>query len=89
MVMLTVNERVQDPMAHAVYVNRIEYDGRALTLTAEAEDGEVLNLCLTPERVAGVDRVACVNNGFYCVQIELVPRPGELKSAYLQLGLFL
>ena len=89
MVMLTINERVQDPMAHAVYVNEIEYDGRALTLIAEAEDGEVLNLSLTPERVAGVDRVACVNNGFYCVQIDLAPRPGELQSAYLQLGLFL
>ena len=89
MVMLTINERVQDPMSHAVYVNEISYDGGALTLKAEAEDGEVLNLCLTPDRVAGVDRVAYVNNGFYCVQIDLLPRPGETQSAYLQLGLFL
>ena len=89
MVMLTLNERVQDPMAHAVYVNEIGYDGRALTLKAEDDAGEALTLCLTPDRVAGVDRVAYVNNGFYCVQIDLQPRPGETGSAYLQLGLFL
>ncbi len=89
MVMLTINERVQDPMSHAVYVNEIEYDGRALTLIAQAENGEALNLCLTPERVSGVDKIANVNNGFYCVQLELTKRPGETKPAFLQLGIFL
>lgn len=89
MIMLTINERVQDPMSHAVYVNAIEFDGRALTLSAEAENGETLNLCLTPDHVAGVDRIANVNNGFYCVQIELAKRPGEAKPAFLQLGIFL
>ena len=89
MVMLTINERVQDPMSHSVYVNEISFDGESLTLTAEAGDGETMTLCLSPDRVAGVDRVAYVNNGFYCVQIDLQPRPGETGSAYLQLGLFL
>lgn len=89
MVMLTINERVQDPMAHAVYVNRMEYRDGALLLIADSGDGEELRLCLTPDRTAGVDRIACVNNSFYCAQIELARRPDELSPAYLQIGVFL
>lgn len=89
MVMLTINERVQDPMAHAVYVNRMEYKDGALLLTADSGDGEELNLRLTPDRVSGVDRIACVNNSFYCAQIELAKRPGEVGTSFLQIGVFL
>ena len=88
-VMLTINERVQDPMASSVTVNELSFDGNSLTITAEDGNGEALTVRLAPERVSGVERIACVNNSFYCVQVELTKRPGELQSSYLQIGIFL
>lgn len=87
MIMLTLNERVQDPSASVIYVNEIEFYRGVLTLTAEAENGDELNLTLTADKVSGVERVACVNNGFYCVEIDLAAELGKAGS-YLQLGIF-
>ncbi len=88
MVLLSINSRVQDPLAHCFTVAKLYWDG-GLTLIAEDDDGEELRLLLTEDRVAGVERIACVNNSFYCAQILLEKMPGETKANYLQLAVFL
>lgn len=88
MMMLTINERVQDPTSNAVYVNEIDYDKKSLTFAADAGNGETLTLTLSPERVTGVERIACVNNSFYCVEIDLA-QTSTSSPSYIQLGIFL